>query len=117
MNELSTNMNYFGIDLPPFNKHYFKKLQLVKSSLAFQKGLNERKLIWLKQFLVTAIRSIALSDDPIDIYGFVETLFKSEFFHLLHVDDLVSLNTSLRIIKLPGQVDLKPLINRVEQLV
>ena len=67
--------------------------------------------------MVSAVRQIALSKTPIDRYGFVETLFRPEFFRLLQLADLRSLDTTLRIIELPGKVDLKPLIVRLEQIV
>ena len=79
--------------------------------------MTERQLLWFKQFLVSALRNMALNES-LDSYGFIESLFhKPELHEKLQLEDMRQLCSSLRLVRLPGDADLKPLLDRLDHTV
>jgi len=94
-------MTYFGVDSHAFSLEYYRKLQLATvgwQSVSFKANLEESQRLWLKRFLVLAIRHQALSGH-IDSYGFAEAVFQADVSPLLELEDYRVLLSALRLLK------------------
>ena len=80
--------------------------------------LSEEQIIFLKNYLVSAVRNMALNES-LESYGFIETIFSNPTFHQrLSLEDMRQLSSSLRLVRLPkAHADIKPLIERLDRTV